>query len=67
MSTMLSFTRAPLGSVRVQVVAGNVLGKDCWAEGDYAASVEEVAERLDAAHRPNVSLVKGWFNRGVRA
>lgn len=35
---------------------------DCWAEGDYAASLEEVAARLDVGQRKNVTLVKGWFS-----
>jgi hypothetical protein len=35
---------------------------DCWAEGDYAAGLEEVGQRLGVVQRPNVSLVKGWFN-----
>lgn len=40
---------------------------DCWTEGDYAASVEEVSQRLSVAHRPNVALVKGWFSDLLRA
>jgi hypothetical protein len=40
---------------------------DCWAEGDYAATVQEVAERLNAAHRPNVALVKGWFGDTLKS
>jgi len=35
---------------------------DCWAEGDFAASLESVAERLGTAYRPHVKLVKGWFS-----
>jgi hypothetical protein len=40
---------------------------DCWAAGDYAASLEEVAEHLDVTHRANVTLVKGWFSDSLRA
>lgn len=38
---------------------------DCWTEGDYAASLEEVAERLEVARRTNVMLVKGWFSASL--
>jgi hypothetical protein len=40
---------------------------DCWNEGDYAASLEEVGRRLNIAQRPNVRLVKGWFNDSLRS
>ncbi len=40
---------------------------DCWTEGDYAASVEKVARRLNVAQRPNVLLVKGWFDDTLRS
>lgn len=39
---------------------------DCWAEGDYAASLEEVAERLDVTRRRNISLIKGWFSDSLK-
>jgi hypothetical protein len=40
---------------------------DCWSEGDYAAGLEDVARRLNVAGRPNVALVKGWFDATLRA
>jgi hypothetical protein len=40
---------------------------DCWAEGDYAAGLEEVGQRLEVARRPNVMLVKGWFNESLQS
>ena len=40
---------------------------DCWSEGDYAASVEDVGRRLEVARRANVTLVKGWFNATLHA
>jgi Macrocin-O-methyltransferase (TylF) len=40
---------------------------DCWTEGDYAASLEDVGRRLEVARRPNVALVKGWFNESLHS
>ena len=40
---------------------------DCWAEGDYAAGLEEVGQHLEVARRPNVKLVKGWFSESLHA
>jgi hypothetical protein len=40
---------------------------DCFSEGDYAATLEEVARRLDVARRPNVALVKGWFSDSLKS
>jgi hypothetical protein len=34
---------------------------DCWCGGQYACSMEQVAQRLKCNVRPHVHLVKGWF------